>query len=144
MSVNLSSDRRSAELSMHSPTYVGEDQAIRPLHDHIIVEPLGVEHSQILQVVEHTKPLRGIVKAVGPGHYPLCYDHPDKNRRTKSWRSKTFQPTEVRVGDVVELGGLYIDGRITGYSFQQFIWGSKLHIMCREADVAGVVEESAA
>src|SRR6266478_1255669 len=36
----------------------------------------------------------------------------------------------------VELGG-YEYG---GYAFQTFIWGSKLHLICREADVSGVVE----
>lgn len=137
--VNLNSGGRGGELSYDSTTYIAPDEEIRPLRDHIVVEPLGVEHSLILAVVENTKPLRGIVKAVGPGHYPLCYDHPDKHKRKKMWRSKVFQPTQCKVGDIVELGSVRIDGRIVGYSFQQIMWGSKMHIICREADVSGIV-----
>lgn len=139
MSILRAPDGRSGELSYASTTYIEPDAKIQPKHDYIVVEPLGVEHSQILTVIEHTKPLRGVVKAVGPGHYPLCYDHPDKHKRTKMWRSKTFQPTQIKVGDIVELGAVKIDGKVSGYSFQQIMWGSKMHIMCREADVSGVV-----
>lgn len=139
MTVKLSANGRGGELSYASKTYVGPDEKIVPLHDYIVVEPLAVEHSKILTVIEHTKPVRGIVKAVGPGHYPLCYDHPDKHRRKKMWRSKTFLPTQVKVGDVVELGAVKIEGRIVGYSFQQIYWGTTMHIMCREADVSGIV-----
>lgn len=130
--------KNSGELSQASGTFVGENEQIRCLRDYIVVEPLPVEHSQVLEVFEFTKPLRGVVKAVGPGHYPKRYDHPDKHRRTKMWESKYFQPCEVKVGDVVELGGLYHNGRIGGYSFQEFTWGSKKHIICREADVSGI------
>lgn len=141
--INPLAGGRGAELSYDSTTYIDPAETIRPLHDYIVVEPLDVEHSTILAVIEHTKPLRGIVKAVGPGHYPMQYDHPDKHKRTKMWRSKTFQPTQLRVGDVVELGAVRIDGRITGYSFQQIMWGAKMHLICREADVSGVVGEAA-
>jgi co-chaperonin GroES (HSP10) len=134
---------RSAELSYDSTTYIAPDEQIRPLHDYLVVEPLGVEHSQILTVIEHTKPLRGLVKAVGPGHYPLCYDN-EKGRRTKMWRSKTFQPTQIKPGDIVELGAVKIDGRMAGYSFQSVMWGTKPHLLCREADVSGVVVDSEA
>ncbi len=140
MSILRAPNGRSGELSYASATVIPEDCAIRPLHDQIVVEPLPVEHSKILDVVENTKPLRGIVKAVGPGHYPMRYDHPDKHKRTKMWRSSRFQPTQVKVGDIVELGSIREeDGRITGYNFQQFIWGTKTHILCREADVSGIV-----
>ena len=131
-----STGRRSAELSWASLSHVAAHETIRCLRDYIIVEPLEVDHRTMIVVKEHTKPLRGIVRAVGPGHYPKRYDHPDKHARTKTWDSKSFQPTEVRVGDVVELGG-YEYG---GYNFQTFIWGDKVHLICREADVAGIVE----
>lgn len=142
MSINLNG--RSAELSYDSTTYVAPDAQIRPLHDYLVVEPLGVEHSEILTVIEHTKPLRGIVKAVGPGHYPLCYDHPEKSKRTKMWRSKTFQPTQIKPGDIVELGAVKIDGRMAGYSFQQLMWGNTMYLICREADISGVLEKDEA
>jgi hypothetical protein len=80
------------------------------------------------------KPLRGLVKAVGPGCYPKRYDHAEKGKRTKMWDSKRLRKTEVKVGDVVELGG----SEIGGYSFDSFYWGETLHLMCREEDVAGI------
>jgi len=126
---------RSAELSWESLTIVRADESIRCRRDYLVVEPLEVDHGTVLAVVQHTKPLRGIVKAVGPGCYPKRYDHPDKHRRTKVWDSRTFQPTEVKVGDVIELGG-YDFG---GYAFQTFLWGDKVHLICREGDVSGVV-----
>ena len=129
----------SAELSHQSRTYVEPELKIRPLRDQIIVEPLDVWHSDTLIVIEPTKPVRGIVKAVGPGHYPKKYDHPDKGKRTKMWDSKVFQPTEVKVGDIVNLGS---PQGSRGYAFQTFMWGDKLHLVAREADVA-VVEQSA-
>jgi hypothetical protein len=127
---------RTAELSWDSGTHVPADKTIRCRRDYIIVEPLAVDHCVPFIVVEHTKPLRGIVKAVGPGTYPKRYDHPDKHRRTKTWDSRTFLPTEVKPGDVVELGG-YEYG---GYAFQTFMWGDVMHVICRELDVSGVVE----
>ncbi len=145
MSILRAPDARSGELSYASSTVIPAECRIRPLHDQIVVEPLPVEHSKVLEVVEHTKPLRGIVRAVGPGHYPMRYDHPDKHKRTKMWRSSRFQPTQVKVGDIVELGSIREEnGRITGYSFQQVIWGTKMHILCREADVSGIVVQEAA
>ncbi len=144
MGVNLKTNGAGGELSYETKTYVAPDEQIRPLHDYIVVEPLPIEHSKILLGVEEIKPVRGIVKAVGPGHFPLRYDHPDKHRRTKMWRSKTFQPTQVQVGDIVELGSVQLEGRYVGYSFQQIYWGNKMHIMCREADVSGIVDQEGA
>ncbi len=132
----ISTGARSSELSQSSCTFIAADQKIRCLRDQIIVKPLPVEHSCTLNIIENTKPVRGVVQAVGPGHYPKIYDHPDKHRRTKMWDSKYLLPTEVKVGDIVELGSP--QGQ-RGYSFQQFMWGNELHIICREADVSGIV-----
>jgi hypothetical protein len=146
VSIKLNANGRGGELTYASVTYIDPSDTIRCLHDYIVVEPLGVEHSAILTVIEHTKPLRGVVKAVGPGHFPLRYDHVDKHKRTRMWRSSVFQPTQTKVGDIVELGSVKIDGRIVGYSFQQIMIGSKMHLLCREADISGIVinEEEAA
>lgn len=129
------SGARSAELSFRCGTHVPADQLIRCLRDQMIVEPIGVDHGGMLAVIEHTKPLRGIVKAIGPGHYPKRYDHPDKHRRTKYWDGMRFVPTEVKVGDIVQLGSPQGE---RGYTFQSLYWGEKLHLICREADVVGV------
>lgn len=117
-------------------TFVKADERIRPLRDQIIIEPLEMDHGTSLAVVYHGKPLRGIVRAVGPGHYPRRYNGP-KGRRSKSWDAKCFQPCDVKVGDTVDLGG----GEIGGYLFMQIKWGDKDMVVCREADVCVVREQ---
>lgn len=123
-------------------TRIPADAVLRPLRDQIVLEPLDVEYSSTIVVVNETKPLRGRILAIGPGHYPMVYldsegdrlpDHRRAKRSAVTY-SKHFQPTTCKVGDVVELGGL----NIHGYSFETFIWGDKTCIHCREADVAGV------
>lgn len=128
---------RSAALNHDTITRLPANAVIRPLRDQIVVEPLDVDHKVSFIVIEHTKPLRGVVKAVGPGIYPRKYDRPEKHLRSKTWDSKAFRPCEIKVGDVVELGG----AEMGGYAFQTFYWGDKLHLWAREEDVA-VVEES--
>ena len=127
---------RSARISHDSTTAIPASAKIRPLRDQIIVEPLNRVHSHVIVTREDMKPVRGIVKAVGPGHYPKKYDSDDKHKRTRMWDSEVFQPMQLKVGDVVELGG----AEFKGYSFQTLLWGDKLHIICREADVSGIVE----
>ena len=116
-------------------THVPAEARIRPLRDHIVVEPLEWEPSKIIAVAWLGRPLRGIVRAAGKGHYPKRYNGP-KGKRSKSWDAKCFQPCDVKVGDVVELGGL----EIGGYLFQTFWWGSKEMVLCREADVTLIDE----
>ncbi len=72
----------------------------------------------------------------GPGCYPKKYDHRDKHKRTKTWDSTRLRPTEVKVGDTVELGGL----NIGGYAFDSFYHGDKLMLIAREEDVCGIHE----
>lgn len=135
---------RTAALSYDSLTYVESTAQIRCRGDHIILEPLEIDHgfSALSErgfiVHEDGRPVRGIVRAVGPGHYPKRYNHPDKHRRTKMWNSSTFQPTEVKVGDLVELGAAQ---ETRGYNFQTFLWGDVVHLICTERDVAGICEE---
>lgn len=107
------------------------DATIRPLRDQIVIKPLAWEPSKILEVVYRGRTLRGEILAVGPGHYPKKYNHD----RSKSWDSKQFVPTQVKVGDVVELGGL----ELRGYAFDELLWGNQPVVVCREADVTGVV-----
>jgi co-chaperonin GroES (HSP10) len=116
--------------------YVPEDHLIRPLRDQIVVEPLPWRPSKIIEVVSDSKPLRGIVRAVGPGIYPKRYDG-RKGARMRSWDAKRFRPCDVKVGDIVELGGL----ELKGYLHNTFLWGSKQMVMCREEDIAGIVQE---
>lgn len=119
----------------HSATQV--NGPLRVLADYLIVEPLDPEFSKVLQVIYKTKPLRGIVRAAGPGHYPRRYNHPEKHKRSKMWLSKRFQPNEVAVGDVIQLGGW----QYGGYAFETFTWNGRVHLICREADVVGIERE---
>lgn len=124
--------------------YVPADQNLRPLRDQLIVEPLEVVYSRWVYVHANTKPLRGIVLAAGPGHYPSYYldkhgerlpDHKRGERKERA-HGKHFVPTEVKAGDVIELGG----AENGGYSFEQFWWGDVLCLHCTERDVAVVVD----
>lgn len=134
--LDQASDGRSARITHESSVDVKGIEFIRPLRDHIIVEPLNVVLSQYIIVKEDVKPLRGIIRAVGPGHFPKKYNHEEKSKRTLTWDSEVFEPTTVKVGDVIELGGY----EFKGYSFPTVYWGGKLHLICREADVSGVYE----
>jgi len=113
---------------------VPADYKIRPLRDQLVVEATEVVYSKWIHVEREDKLIRGRVLAAGPGHYPKQYDHQDKHRRTKTWDSKRFQPCDVKVGDIVHLAG-------KGTFFEQFWWGDRLCLHCREADVA-FIEQS--
>jgi co-chaperonin GroES (HSP10) len=115
---------------------IPKDATIRPLRDQIVIKPLKWEPSPILaklgvEIVYQGKTLRGEVLAVGPGHYAKQYN----KDRSKSWDSKQFTPCDVKVGDIVELGGL----EIRGYAFDELLWGDQPIVVCREADVTGVI-----
>lgn len=112
---------------------IPEEATVRPLRDQIIVEPISWPFSDTIEVVYTGRPLRGKVRAVGPGIYPKLYDAP-KGRRTKSWDSRSFRPCDVKVGDTVQLGGL----ELNGYLFQTFRWGNKEMVICREQDITGI------
>lgn len=127
---------RSARITHDSNTSIPAEAKIRPLRDQVIVEPLNRVHSHLIVTREVTKPLRGIVKAVGPGHYPKKYDSDQKHLRTKMWDSEVFHPIQLKVGDVIELGG----ADIGGYAFQTLRWGDVDHLICREMDVSGIVD----
>lgn len=132
-------DMGGVRIGNETNTFVPAHANVRPLRDHIIVEPLAWKPSKLIAVEWHGKPLRGVIRAVGPGVYPKKYDGP-KGKRTKSWDSKVFRPCDLKIGDIVELGGL----EIRGYLFTTFLWGATECVICREADVAIVVEQEAA
>lgn len=103
----------------------------RPLGDHILVKPIDWTPSKIVQVAGNArKPLCGEIVAVGPGMYPWKYNAD----RSKRWQSKRFVPTQVKVGDVVELGGLQYDG----YDFPQIVMDNQLYVIASERDVSGI------
>src|ERR1700682_723778 len=75
---------RGVTMTDENLTFIPANTKLRLLRDQMIIEPMDVLHSRILIIPPHTSVLvRGKVLAVGPGHYPLRYDHPEKHKRTK-------------------------------------------------------------
>lgn len=111
---------------------------LRMLGDRILLRPLDVHWSDRIIVARHGRPVRGEVVAIGRGHHTQKYKAGPKGPRSIVEYSRHFRPTEVRVGDVVELGGLNVfDGE--GYQFPQVVIGTELFLIVTERDVAGVI-----
>jgi hypothetical protein len=123
-------------------SFVKADEQIRPLRDQIVIEPLPLDLNTTLDVVYTGKPVRGKILAAGPGLYCRKYfdsqGNPTQRRgdRKTSKLSKHFRPCDVKVGDVVDIGGLDIGG----YLFPLIRWGDKDVVIAREEDVCLVDE----
>lgn len=127
----------SGPFERQTPDLIGPTETLRPLRDGILLEPLDWNPSHVIDLVRFGRPLRGIVKAVGPGAYKKVYLKNSEGQRCGYKDTMIFMPTEVKVGDTVELGGLNIfDGE--GYKFDDIMVDGKTHLLCREADVCGV------
>lgn len=114
------------------------------LRDRLLLRPLDWEPSTILTVVRSGRPLRGEVVSVGPGRlYRRYKPHPTDPGKRVYVETGAFIPTQVKVGDIVELGGLNAyDG--AGYNFPQITIGTETFLICQEQDVAFVQEREAA
>jgi co-chaperonin GroES (HSP10) len=109
---------------------------LRPLRDQIVVKALEWSPSTIITVAgSERRPMRGIVVAVGPGQRVKKYWRNSKGERCKMGETGQVIPTEVKPGDLVEVGGL----ELNGYQFPQVTIGSELHVVCQEQDVAMVI-----
>lgn len=117
--------------------------SLRMLGDRILLKPLDWDASKTIIAIRHGRPVRGEVKAIGPGCYPNRYQSGKRDGKDfrKSYATKAFRPTEVKVGDIVELGGLNVfDGK--GYiPLLEVMVGTELHIICSEKDVACVRDD---
>lgn len=119
--------------------YLPVGTRLRMLGDRILVRPLDIHWSDHIIAVRHGRPVRGEVVAVGPGCYPKKFAGDRKSYKL----SRHFQPTQLKPGDIVELGGLNVfDGQ--GYAFPEIVIGTQSFVMCQEADVCGVVDAEAA
>lgn len=128
---------RAASGSIYAAHSVDE---MRMTSDRILLRPLAWEPSKLIEVVRFGRPLRGEVMAIGPGHHPISKRINQADGRRRVEYSRHFRPTEVKVGDIVELGGLNIfDGR--GYDFPEVIVGNETMVICTERDVAMVIEK---
>lgn len=119
---------------------------LRMTSDRLLLKPLDWEgegvHGQgsVLAVIRRGRPLRGEVIAVGPGHHPVSKRTPQANGTRRVEYSKRFRPTEVKPGDIAELGGLNIfDGQ--GYSFAEILYNGTPHLICQERDVCIVRDD---
>jgi co-chaperonin GroES (HSP10) len=113
---------------------------IRMMHDRILLKPMDWDASKTIIAIRHGRPVRGEVVAVGPGHNPIKYKPNAQGQRAKMDYSKHFRRTEVKPGDVVELGGLnQYDGK--GYQFTEVIYNGELHVICSERDVCIVRDD---
>lgn len=116
---------------------------MRMTSDRILLKPLEWNGESVhgegsrIQVIRNGRPLRGRVVAVGPGHYPVSKRTKLNDGRQRIEYSKRFRPTEVKPGEVIELGGLNVfDGQ--GYSFTEVLYNGEKHLICQERDVVGV------
>lgn len=118
------------QFERQTTTLIAQEEKIRPLGDRIIVKPLDWEASKIVIAIREGRPVRGRVLAVGPGAHRKKYS---KDR--SSYQLGEFIPMTVKVGDIVNWGGLNVfDGR--GYSFDEIIWGTERCLVITEKDVA--------
>lgn len=107
------------------------------LGDRLLIKPLEWRPSAVIDVVTKRRPFSGLVVAVGPGKYPKRIANTHDPKRRVMTLKRRFQPTEVRVGDVVELGGLNVfDGQ--GYIFPEVIVNGERHLIVSEQDVCGI------
>lgn len=108
---------------------------LRMTEDRILLRPLEWDHGcEHILVVRHGRAVRGEVLAVGPGRWQTF------RRNNKLYQSKLFRPTVVKIGEVVELGGLNIfDGK--GYQFPAVIVNGEKCIVVTERDVALVRDD---
>jgi hypothetical protein len=97
---------------------------LRMLQDRLLIKPLDWNGEQVhgadsrIIVMRDGRPVRGTVVAVGPGRHPFIRKgRTNDGRHTRVEVSKRFQPTEVKVGDVVELGGLIVRSTLAGVSY---------------------------
>ena len=102
---------------------------LKMMGDRILVRPLDLKLSKVIIANWTGKTVRGEVVAVGPGEYPNRFN----SDRSRVRKSKAFRPTEVRPGDIVELGGLDIGG----YAFPRIVLNGVEHLIASEKDVCG-------
>jgi hypothetical protein len=119
--------------------FVAQEERLRPLRDQIIVKPLPLSLSERLRADWHGEVVRGVVIAAGPGCYPNIHARGFKDGKPYHTirESKVFRPIEVKVGDVVELGGMELGGYLWPKVWAQGDWC----VICREQDVAVLHEQ---
>lgn len=126
-------------LGCRAVNFVAPEARLRPLRDQLIVKPLPLALSDRLRADWHGEVVRGRVIAAGPGCYPNIHSRGFKDGKPYHTirESKVFRATEVRVGDVVELGGM----ELGGYLWPKVWCDGDWCVICREEDVAVLHED---
>lgn len=121
-----------------SLNFISTGRRVRPLKDRIIVKPLALSLSERIEANWNGAPVCGTVVAAGPGSYPNIHERGIKDGKPYRTvrQSKHFRPTEVKIGDVVYLGGM----EIGGYLFPQVWFDGAWCVVCQEADIAVLAE----
>lgn len=128
-----------SQVKRQTNCYIDPSETIRPLRDQIFLRPLDWDASKIIIAIRHGNAVRGEVVAVGPGRYQWKRKKGGKDKPDVVYETDVFVPTEVKVGDIIELGGLNIfDGQ--GYAFDEVTYGNEVLLICSERDVCGVRE----
>ena len=116
--------------------YLPVGTRFRPLRDQIIVKVLPLKLSDTIHAEWGGGAVRGEVIAAGKGHYPNIHKRGQRDGKDfREIRSGTyFRPTEVRVGQIVHLGGM----ENGSYIWPKVMIGPDEHIICTERDVCGI------
>jgi hypothetical protein len=109
---------------------------VRPLREKLILKPLPPALSQTIAADWNGEAVRGQVIASGKGTYPRIYTTGKKDGKPfKTVRdSQAFRPNDVKVGDIVHLGGM----ELGGYLWPHIYIDGEDHIIVSEQDVCGV------
>jgi hypothetical protein len=117
---------------------------IKPTEDWLIIKPIRPVLSQTIEANWNGEVSRGKVIAAGPGKYPNLHTRgfkPGKDGKPEQFRtvkkSKVFVPTEVKPGDVVNLGGIDIGG----YLWKHVMVDGEDCVWVMEADVVFIEEQ---
>lgn len=110
------------------------------MREQIVVKVIEFGYSDILVETYRGEPVKGQVVATGPGRHRWRHYRGVKDGKSYHTikESAHFTPTDVKVGDIVELGGL----ERNGIPFLQVKMDGALHLVLSEQDVAIVHEDS--
>jgi hypothetical protein len=118
----------------HSTNFILPTERLKPLRDQLILEVIPLPLSDTIIASFQGDSVRGRVIAAGPGTFPNR--HYRGKRDGKEWRSikasASFRQTEVKVGDIVQLGGM----ELGGYLWPHIQVDGKDCVICTEKDVA--------
>jgi co-chaperonin GroES (HSP10) len=119
--------------------YLPAGSKLRPLRDQMFLKPLDLALTPAgskIVALHRGKTIRGEVVAIGPGRNLRRWYKNAKGETHKVGELNHFIPTEVKVGDIVDIGGM----EMGGYAFPVILIGLDPVIICQEADVTFVVE----